>query len=216
MALTVERTTRKIAPWIEILSHYDFSIEYRPGNKQAHCDALSRCENPRECDCPEQDTTEPLKCGPCKKCLKRAQDMLHEGILKDIASYSTKSDDLKDNLNKKVKKEVARVTSQQREQEYQVRKGSEFSGPYGPELPGPSTSDRSEVSLIGGEESHNLTSTTVGIISADELRRYQNEDQDLAIMVQSKSVGVKPSRQDMVTKVQPVGITGSYGIHWCY
>ena len=190
----------KIARWIEILSHYDFSIEYRPGNKQAHCDALSRCENPRECDCPEQDTSEPLKCGPCKKCLKRAQDMLHEGILKDIALYSSKSDDLKDNLNKKDNKEVARVTSQQREQEYQVRKCSEFSGPSGSDLPGPSTSDRSEVSLIGEDESHSLTSTTVGIISADELRRYQNEDQDLALMVQSKSVGVKPSRQDMVTK----------------
>ena len=54
--------------------------------------------------------------------------------------------------------------------------------------------------MIGGDESHHLTSTTVGIISADELRRYQNEDQDLALMVRSKSVGVKPSRQDMVTK----------------
>ena len=148
----------KIARWIEILSHYDFSIEYCPGNKQAHCDALSRCENPRECDCPEQDTSEPLKCGPCKKCLKRAQDMLHEGILKDIASNSTKSDDLKDSLNKNDNKEVARVTSQQRELEYQVRKGSEFSCPSGSDLPGPSTSDRSEVSLIGGDESLNLFS----------------------------------------------------------
>ena len=107
---------------------------------------------------------------------------------------------MKDSLNKNDNKEVARVTSQQREQEYQVRKGSEFSGPSGSDLPGPSTSDRSEVSLIGGDESHHLISTTVGIISADELRRYQNEDQDLALMVQSKSVGVKPSRQDMVTK----------------
>ena len=57
-----------------------------------------------------------------------------------------------------------------------------------------------KISIIREKKSHNLTSTTVGIISADELRRYQNEDQDLAIMVQSKSVGVKPSRQDMVIK----------------
>ena len=101
--------------------------------------------------------------------------------------------------NKSDSKEVARVTNQHREQECQVSIGSEFSGPSGPDLPVPSTSHRSEVSLIG-DDSHNLTSTTVGIISADELRRYQNEDQDLAIMVQSQSVGVKPSRQDMVTK----------------
>ena len=115
----------------------------------------------------------------------------------DIA---TKSDNLIVDMNKSDSKEVSRVTSQHREQEYQVRKGSELSGPSGSDLPGPSTSDRSEASLIGGDESHNLTSTTVGIISADEFRRYQNEDQDLALMVQSKSVGVKPSRQDMVTK----------------
>ena len=73
----------KIARWIEILSQYDFAIQYRPGNKQAHCDALSRCESPRACDCPEQDTTEPLKCGPCKKCLKRAQEMLHESLFQE-------------------------------------------------------------------------------------------------------------------------------------
>ena len=46
----------KIARWIEILSYYDFTIEYRPGKNQGHCDALSRCENPKDCTCPEQDT----------------------------------------------------------------------------------------------------------------------------------------------------------------
>ena len=59
----------EIARWLEIWSQYDFSIEYRPGKKQGHCDALCRCENPRDCECPEQDTSQPLKCGPCKKCL---------------------------------------------------------------------------------------------------------------------------------------------------
>ena len=59
----------KIARWLEIWSQYDFSIEYRPGKKQGHCDALCRCENPRDCECPEQETSQPLKCGPCKKCL---------------------------------------------------------------------------------------------------------------------------------------------------
>ena len=34
----------KVARWIEILSHYDFVIAYRPGRKQGHCDALSRCK----------------------------------------------------------------------------------------------------------------------------------------------------------------------------
>ena len=76
----------KIARWIEILSQYDFAIEYRAGRKQAHCDALSRCENPRDCECQEQDTSESLKCGPCRKCIKRAQDMLHESWYKEVAA----------------------------------------------------------------------------------------------------------------------------------
>ena len=56
----------KIARWIEILSHYDFAIQYQAGKNHAHCDALSRCENPRDWECPNQDMNEPLKCGPCK------------------------------------------------------------------------------------------------------------------------------------------------------
>lgn len=66
----------KIARWIEILAAYDFNIEYRAGSKQGHCDALSRCPTPRDCTCSEVDMSEPLKCGPCKKCRKRAQDMM--------------------------------------------------------------------------------------------------------------------------------------------
>lgn len=68
----------KIARWIEILAPFDFQIEYRAGNKQAHCDALSRCPFPRDCTCSEVDMSEPLKCGPCKKCRRRAEIMLLE------------------------------------------------------------------------------------------------------------------------------------------
>ena len=68
----------KVARWIEILSQYDFMIEYRPGTKQGHCDALSRCETPKDCHCAEVDMSEPLKCGPCKKCMRRAEIMILE------------------------------------------------------------------------------------------------------------------------------------------
>ncbi|MCG8032791.1 MAG: retroviral-like aspartic protease family protein, partial [Candidatus Thiodiazotropha taylori] len=74
----------KIARWIEILSQYDFSIQYRPGKNQSNCDSLSRCQDPRACNCADQDTLEPLKCGPCKKCTKRAQDMVHERVYKEL------------------------------------------------------------------------------------------------------------------------------------
>ena len=65
----------RIARWIELLSEYDFSIEYRSGNKHANADALSRCPNPWDCQCSEVDNLEALRCGPCKKCQKRTTDM---------------------------------------------------------------------------------------------------------------------------------------------
>ena len=65
----------RIARWIEILSAYQFSIEYRPGKKHGNADGLSRCPNPRDCQCPEVDNLESLRCGPCSKCRKRSQDM---------------------------------------------------------------------------------------------------------------------------------------------
>jgi hypothetical protein len=66
----------RIARWVEILSAFDFTVEYRPGSKHGNADAMSRCLNPRECDCPETDHLEYLKCGPCAKCTKRAYDMM--------------------------------------------------------------------------------------------------------------------------------------------
>ena len=62
----------RIQRWIEILSAYNFAIEYRPGPRHGNADGLSRCQNPRDCQCPEVDTLEPLKCGPCKKCIQRS------------------------------------------------------------------------------------------------------------------------------------------------
>ena len=65
----------RIGRWLEILSAFDFSVEYRAGPKHGNADTMSRCFNPRDCDCPVTDNLEYLKCGPCKKCKKRAQDM---------------------------------------------------------------------------------------------------------------------------------------------
>ena len=63
----------RIARWIEILSAFDFEIEYRPGQKHGNADALSRCPQPQQCHCSEQ--TPDLKCGPCSKCVKRSDEM---------------------------------------------------------------------------------------------------------------------------------------------
>lgn len=73
---SLKEPSGKIARWVEILAQFDMEIEYRAGKKQAHCDALSRCLNPRDCQCGEIDMSEPLKCGPCKKCRRRAELMV--------------------------------------------------------------------------------------------------------------------------------------------
>ena len=63
----------RIASWIELLSAFDFEVEYRAGRKHGNDDALSRCHNPRDCSCELE--TESLKCGPCPKCDKRSVEM---------------------------------------------------------------------------------------------------------------------------------------------
>lgn len=67
-----------ITSWIEILSSYDFEVEFRAEKKSGNADALSRCENPQDCKCPDMVMSEPLKCGPCHACRRRAETMLLE------------------------------------------------------------------------------------------------------------------------------------------
>ena len=74
----------RIQRWIEILSAYNFSIEYRAGPKHGNADGLSRCPNPRDCQCPEVDTLDSLKCGPCKKCIKRSEDDSEDSVDKSL------------------------------------------------------------------------------------------------------------------------------------
>lgn len=45
---SLKEPSGKIDRWIEILAPFDFRIEYSPGKKQGYCDALSRCEQPRD------------------------------------------------------------------------------------------------------------------------------------------------------------------------
>jgi len=75
----------RIARWIEILSTYDFSIIHRPGKKHCNADSLSRFPQ-EKCLCDDVDTMEQLKCGPCKKCVKRAHDMESSLLTEDAKS----------------------------------------------------------------------------------------------------------------------------------
>ena len=85
----------RIARWIELLSEYDFSIEYRPGTKHANADALSRCPNPWDCQCSEDDNLE-LQCGPCMKCKKRMVDMHFETVKVEIIEPNPNQNEIRD------------------------------------------------------------------------------------------------------------------------
>ena len=161
----------KIARWIEVLSQYDFEIQYRPGKRQGHCDALSRCENPRACDCPMQDTMGSLKCGPCKKCMKRAQDMLHEQFYKELIANEPE------------------VKQQGKEaDEARVVKPAEEAA---------STSDRAHE--LEKKEVQSVVSWFQGR-SAPELAKLQEEDTDISPILRGKLVDIKPSSQEMAVR----------------
>ena len=158
----------KIARWIEILSQYDFAIQYRPGKKQPHCDALSRCENPRACDCPQQDTMEPLKCGPCRKCVKRAQDMVHEKLYKDLTTQEPAL-----------------------QQDTETAKGV---GELPEAVPGPSS--KSDSSDCTQPDPHLITSWFQGKSTA-ELRKLQENDSDIGPILRAFASEHRPTSHEM-------------------
>ena len=66
---SLKEPKNRVARWIETLSAFNLSIEYRPGNRHGNVDALSRCPVLQNCQC--QNTIGiKLACGPCQKCQK--------------------------------------------------------------------------------------------------------------------------------------------------
>ena len=53
----------------DIMSAYQFAVEYQPGKKHGNADAMSRRQcDPSDCKCPIVDEEEGLlKCGPCRR-----------------------------------------------------------------------------------------------------------------------------------------------------
>jgi hypothetical protein len=66
----------RIARWVECLAEYHFEVEHRPGHKHGNADSMSRCPNPWDCQCKDLEV---LRCGPCKKCMRKTE--LMEGTL---------------------------------------------------------------------------------------------------------------------------------------
>ena len=170
----------KIARWIEILSQYDFSIEYRPGRKQAHCDALSRCEDPQKCECPNQDTEEPLKCGPCRKCLKRAQEMCHKDLITEAVSGVVDQRQQQHSKTEETEPNIRGVITEDEQ------------------VPGQST--HTEDTDSRNQRRENLATTWIGEKTVADLQNAQSNDTDIGPLLQAKMAGNRPTSQEMVTK----------------
>ena len=171
----------KIARWIEILAPYDFSIEYRPGVKQGHCDALSRCKSPKDCSCADVDMSEPLKCGPCAKCKRRAELMM---LMPKNGKEETDVSELKRNTNEtRTKVEETSTLSQMvratmNSQNVEPTQGTSY-------LPDCSALTPTDWAW---EE------------SPSEVVQRQQNDPDIEPILSSKITGVKPSIEYMTTK----------------
>ena len=76
--LSLKNPKSRVARWIEILASYVFEIQYRPGKNHANADGMSRCKDPWNCSCEQldEDSQQFLSCGPCRKCQKRAEDVV--------------------------------------------------------------------------------------------------------------------------------------------
>ena len=164
----------KIARWLEILAQYDFEIEYRPGKKQGHCDALSRCPNPRDCTCADVDMSEPLKCGPCKKCQRRAETMMY-GLQHEKEVTSTVMESNIDSIQNQVSTRALTAKEEQ---------------------PGPSSG------CTTPETFHELRSKGNWLNGATraDIAILQSKDPDIALIFQAKVANSRPSSTDMVGK----------------
>jgi transposase InsO family protein len=104
--LNLKQPKNRIARWIEALSEFDFTVEHRAGVKHGNADALSRCPNPWECTC---KLFESLRCGPCKKCLRKTE--LMEGTLPEVVSHVEEGEEVQVEMNSRCGNMEAAVNS---------------------------------------------------------------------------------------------------------
>ena len=121
---------------------------------------------------------EPLKCGPCKKCIKRAQDMFHKGLIKETTESSKGTDD---------------VQSKDIEAGSRVAREIKDTEPK----PGPSNQDDGKQRM--SRQNSPYTPWANGWSTA-ELQTLQYEDPDIRPILIAKEAGIKRSSGDMVCK----------------
>ena len=192
-------------------------IEYRPGKRHGNADALSRCPNPRDCQCPEQDNLE-LKCGPCKKCLKRTS----EGLLRATVENKERIQLIKVHQSQATSDDTTTLQADPNETQKQTSWQSIlYTLLYFLLLPLakpiswisrkikvkiPSNNNNSEINLDGGSEQINRASTQEpaflqGFTPA-ELQKKQTKDSAIGKILEWKLAGRRPTGAE-VTPTSP-------------
>ena len=187
----------KIARWIEILAAYDFNIEYRAGSQQGHCDALSRCPTPRDCTCANVDMSEPLKCGPCKKCQRRAETMMLQ-FPEICETYQS--------MNHRTGRDNSLDEPEDKTHGDTVLRGIQDNVATSEPVAGPSA--KSDPLCESPKEPSNWTWGDTPLI----LAKKQMEDPDIAPLMQAMQKATRPLNTEMVTQSPATNITGLYGI----
>ena len=196
----------RIARWLEIMSAYDFSVKYREGKRHGNADGLSRCPNPRDCHCGDQDDMEQLKCGPCKKCIKRGEDMLHaqlerhpidEGLQTPDPCAASEVEDSK----RKVSSQTGGTLRQNR---------SESSRTEFPQIQQVKIRKSSKLNVQKESYTQNKTTWFQGY-SANELSKLQREDPNIGPLIQWMEAKERPFGAEMCTSSPE---TRNYWNYW--
>ena len=188
--LSLKEPNGKIARWIEALAPFDYAIEYRAGKLMGHVDGLSRCSNPKDCSCSEVDMNEPLKCGPCRKCRRRAEQMMHP------ASEQVEVTEAADDTAKEPNSESPRETNSSAEE---YSEGIRAARPEKPSCSGLQTSTSRENRVWF------QTETTESLIAK------QMQDTNIAPILKAKMEGNKPTSKDMEAEAPE---TRHYWVIW--
>ncbi|KAH3840322.1 hypothetical protein DPMN_113769 [Dreissena polymorpha] len=193
----------KIARWLEILAPYDFEIEYRPGSKQTNCDALSRCAIPKDCECADVDMTESLKCGPCRKCRRRAELMVPKTTNSSICMLGP-SPELKEG------------DSQVDSRKWAINEDSSLS------MISTGNKDDEHIKVISADDSLEPSSSNdpdseirkphawTESLSAAALQEAQENDADIGPILKALRSGTKPSNTEMTSSRK----TRHYWVLW--
>ena len=164
----------RVARWIEILSAYNFAIEYRPGPQHGNADGMSRCPDPRSCEC---DDPQPLPCGPCAKCEAKS-DTMQSSCQGEVVQRVTAMNE--DHPEGKPPHSILQTLVSQLFILF-VFLGFIWASP----------------APLSNDQIARSSRTCFSSYSSEDLRKKQLEDLDIGVVLRWKEAGERPSNEDV-------------------